>query len=208
MLALFPLCAPHPHSPSGERRTGPADPRSRIRALLGACAVLPLLALPGCAGAPESAPTPTPAQEPETGSAASGEVRVDGAWIPEPATPDSTTAYFTVTNAAEADDALVAVESPVSGEVELGSTTETPSGASQMGVVEEIPVPGGGSTELRSGGFHLMVNDLSEPLAAGDAVTLTLTFESGSVLDVEAPVLERSAGPSSEDGGAEDHSGH
>lgn len=185
------------------------DTVPKHRRLATAAAVLAALTLAGCAGS--APPAETKGAEPEhhavKGSASSGDLRVDGAWIPEPAMPDMSTAYLKVGNNAESDDALVDAETSASADTDLCSTPETGSGAAQMRVVDEIPVLGGGSTELRSGGFHLMVNDITEPLTVGDTVTVTLTFDSGTTVDVEAPVLERTSGGDT-DNTAGDHSGH
>ncbi|WP_106581337.1 copper chaperone PCu(A)C [Murinocardiopsis flavida] len=134
-------------------------------------------------------------------------MRIEGAWIPEPATPDMSTAYLKINNGDERDDALIAAETSASDDTDLCSTPKTDSGAARMRVVPEIPVPGGGSTELKSGGFHLMVNDIADPLTVGDRVTVTLTFDSGTEVAVEAPVLERTAGGGADDTGG-DHTGH
>lgn len=68
-----------------------------------------------------------------------------------------------------------------------------------MREVEQIPVPAGETTVLENGGFHIMVNDIPEPLAVGDTIVLTLGFESQTEVGLEVPVREMTGG---------DHSDH
>ncbi|WP_285761720.1 copper chaperone PCu(A)C [Nocardiopsis ansamitocini] len=178
-----------------------------------AWAALPLAVLAtGCGGGTASDAlgdaSDTRHTGPDKGAARSGDLRVEEAWIPEPAMPEMSVAYLTIANDSTEDDALVDASTSASPDTDLCSTVTTDSGASQMRVVEEIPVPAGGSTQLKSGGFHLMVNDIPDPVGVGDTVTLTLSFVSGTEVEVEAPVLERTAGNTEERDAGGDHSGH
>jgi copper(I)-binding protein len=49
-------------------------------------------------------------------------------------------------------------------------------------------VPAGGVVELKPGGYHIMLIDLVMPLEAGEAIELTLTFQSGAVVNIMAVV--------------------
>ncbi|GAB3213386.1 copper chaperone PCu(A)C [Marinactinospora thermotolerans] len=181
----------------------------RITPLATASATfLALALLSGCAGgvsAPSSSPSSAAPSGPAKGGAQQADLRVEEAWIVEPAEEGTTSAYFTVFNDAEQDDPLVAAESSVSATTALYTTS-----SKGMEVVEEIPVPAGGGTELRPDGFHLMLEGIEDPIAAGDTVTLTLTFAGGTEIQVDTPVLERSVGEQGEEpeGGHEGHSGH
>jgi copper(I)-binding protein len=42
--------------------------------------------------------------------------------------------------------------------------------------------------ELKPGGFHIMMMDLKAPIALGETVSLTLTFEKAGEVTIEAPV--------------------
>ncbi|WP_017601035.1 copper chaperone PCu(A)C, partial [Nocardiopsis lucentensis] len=142
--------------------------------------------------------------ETERGTAGAGDLRISGAWMPEPANPEVGAVYLRVENGAEADDAITEVAADASDDAGLYTTETTDSGASMMRAVEEIPVPGGGATELMAGGYHVMVGDLPEPLEVGDEVTLTLTFASEHEVEVAVPVQPMTAG----DGGEDAHEGH
>jgi copper(I)-binding protein len=80
--------------------------------------------------------------------------------------------------------------------VELHQTTADASGVMTMAPVEAVPVPAGGSTELAPGGYHVMLFGLTQPLAEGAIVPLTLTFQSGTVIEVGAVVSSVAPGSS------------
>ncbi|NDF67887.1 MAG: copper chaperone PCu(A)C, partial [Actinobacteria bacterium] len=55
---------------------------------------------------------------------------------------------------------------------------------------KSLPLLAGIKTELKPGGYHIMMMKLVKPLVVGETVSITLTFESGSTQVVEVPVLE------------------
>ena len=58
----------------------------------------------------------------------------------------------------------------------------------KMRPVKSIPVPAGGTVELKPGGYHIMLLDLKKDLKPGDTVPVTLSFEHGGELRIEAAV--------------------
>lgn len=138
--------------------------------------------------------TTTPEEEgtaddaPERGHTHGDDLTVSGAWMPEPANPEVGALYLEVDNAGEDDDALTGVVTSASETAELHTTGTGDNGASHMEEVEEIPLPAGETVELTSGGYHIMVLDIPEPLTEGDEFNTTLTFDSGTELDLTVPV--------------------
>lgn len=102
----------------------------------------------------------------------------------------TTAAYFTLENRSDRADRLVSVASPVARRAELHES-RVENGVMRMRPVEGIAVPAGGSVRLEPGGLHVMLMELSEPIAEGRRVPLTLTFESGATLAVDAEVRSR-----------------
>jgi copper(I)-binding protein len=123
-------------------------------------------------------------------STAPATLSADGAWTRvNPMVDQAGVAYMVLHNNGSSDDALVAVTSPAAATVELNETVADPSsGMMGMQPVAAIPVPAGGTTELKEGGYHLMLVGLVAPLVEGTTIELTLTFQSGSTLTVPAQV--------------------
>lgn len=103
-----------------------------------------------------------------------------------PGQPNSA-AFMVLTNVGSADRALVAAASPAAKVVEL-HTHQMVDGMMQMRQIERIDLPAGASVELKPGGLHVMLIDLTGPLAPGAEVPLTLTLDDGSSLALTAPV--------------------
>jgi hypothetical protein len=113
---------------------------------------------------------------------------VRDAWVR--ATPGAAAAYLTLENRSGRSDRLVSVGSPVARRVELHES-RVENGIMRMRRIEGIAVPAGGSVRLEPGGLHVMLMGLHEPLAEGQGVPLTLSFESGATPAVDAEVRAR-----------------
>lgn len=103
------------------------------------------------------------------------------------APPVNSAAYLVIRNPGEEADALVAVEAPIAGTVEL-HTVSMDEGVMRMRQVDSIPVPAGGEVVLEPGGYHIMFIGIRDALAEGDSVPLTLRFRSGDTVEVTAPI--------------------
>lgn len=67
-------------------------------------------------------------------------------------------------------------------------------GKMMMRQVSSIEVPSQSKVELKPGGLHIMLMGLKKPLQEGDIVPVSLTFESGKVLKLQAPVKANTTG--------------
>lgn len=97
-------------------------------------------------------------------------------------------AFMLLVNNTEADDALVGASSPAAAAVEIHQTTEAEDGTMAMAPVEEVPIPAGGTAELKPGGYHVMLIDLVEPLVVGEQIELTLEFTSAEPQTITVPI--------------------
>jgi hypothetical protein len=114
-------------------------------------------------------------------------------------------AYFTLENTGRDADRLVRVASPAAGSAELHSMTMD-GNVMRMRAVAALDVPAGRKVTLGTdSGYHVMLLDLKHPLAPGDKVPLTLTFERAGTIDVEAGVEAASAGGPGKGGGMHGH---
>jgi periplasmic copper chaperone A len=102
--------------------------------------------------------------------------------------PGGNSAAYMILKNNGSEDTLISAESDVAATIEL-HTVNMVDGVMQMREVEGgIPLPAGGETELKPGGFHVMLIGLQHDLAEGDVVELTLKTASGTTLKVAAEV--------------------
>ena len=150
----------------------------RITALLAIAAVL----ASGCAS-PE-----TPKASPMASA-----VAFEDPWA-RAAEMGMTAVFGTLANTGDRDVRLVGGDSPAAGQVEIHEIA-TDNGASVMRPKEGgIMIAAGGTHELAPGGDHLMLMDLRQALQPGTDVAVTLTFEDGSTLPVNAQVRDFAGG--------------
>jgi protein SCO1 len=126
----------------------------------------------------------TPAAEPPT---AAQRVRVHEPFVrlTPPGQPNSA-AFMGLENTGESAVRVVAAESPAAEVVELHTHLQE-DGIMRMRQVDAIDLPAGARTELAPGGLHVMLIGLVEALAPESMVAVTLVFDDGSRLELQAP---------------------
>lgn len=138
---------------------------------IGAVAVAALAAGAGCHGS-------------RGGAAEAGTLAVSHAVVPVPASNAEASVFLVIDNHGSSAVRLVGGVSPDAASIRLDRDI-----GGQMQPVPEIEVPAGGRLRLVPGSYHLMLVSLRRPLAAGDTVTLRLSFEPSASLTVRAPLL-------------------
>jgi hypothetical protein len=93
-----------------------------------------------------------------------------------------------IENTGMAADKLVSAATDVSGLVQIHETTVDNGMARMQEIVGGLEVPAGGKVELMPGGLHIMLMEMNRELVPGDAISLTLTFESGTVITFDVPI--------------------
>ena len=102
-------------------------------------------------------------------------VKVEGAWVRGTvATQKASGAFMRLTPSAQAR--LVSVSSPVADLAEIHAMSME-NDIMKMRQVDGVDLKAARSTELKPGGFHIMLMGLKAPLKGGDMVPMTLTFE-------------------------------
>ena len=102
----------------------------------------------------------------------------------------------------DADARLVGVSSSAVPRVELHEM-KMDGDVMRMREAKAIELPKGKTVSLQPGGYHIMLMNLSQPIAAGDGIPLTLTVESGGKRQtIEVNAEARTIG------GAMRHHGH
>jgi len=95
--------------------------------------------------------------------------------------------YVTLSNSGPQADTLVAASTDAARAVELHEV-QNEGGVMKMRPVKSIPVPAGGKVELKPGGYHLMLLDLKHDLKPGEKIPVTLKFEHGADVAIDAVV--------------------
>ncbi|MEM7636287.1 MAG: copper chaperone PCu(A)C [Pseudomonadota bacterium] len=96
--------------------------------------------------------------------------------------------YLGIDNKGNADR-LIAASSTLTQRVELHTHTMD-NGVMKMRAVEAIEIPANSMTELKSGGHHIMMFDVTKMPEKGTKVPLTLTFENAGDVQIEAIVSD------------------
>jgi len=107
---------------------------------------------------------------------AQAQVSVDKPWVRATVAQQKSTGAFFQLQAA-ADSRLVEVKSGVAGVVEIHEMAMQ-GDTMRMRAVPGLDLPAGKLVELKPGGYHVMLMDLKQQIKPGEAVPLTLVFES------------------------------
>ena len=124
---------------------------------------------------------------------AQAQVHVDDPWV-RTTVPEqkSTGAFLSLTDAKGGK--LVAASSPVASSVEIHEM-KMEGDIMRMRAVPSVALPAGERVEFKSGGYHMMLLGLKQPVKAGDTVPLTLVVEdaAGKREKVDVRAVARSA---------------
>ncbi|PHP69116.1 hypothetical protein CSC94_03865 [Zhengella mangrovi] len=96
--------------------------------------------------------------------------------------------FVTIRNTGSEDDRLLKMETPdARGEVHEMAVEN---GVMRMReLADGLPIPAGGTVELKPGGFHLMFLEVKAPFKEGTAVPVTLTFQKAGKVDLDLKVM-------------------
>ena len=106
---------------------------------------------------------------------AHAEVKVDQPWVRGTVAAQKATGAF-MTLVSDKPISLVGVSSPAAKIVEIHEM-KMDKDMMSMKAVEKIDIVPGKPTELKPGGYHVMLINLAKPLSKGDTVPLTLEFK-------------------------------
>lgn len=102
-------------------------------------------------------------------------VKVEEPWVRGTvATQKATGAFMRLT--ADKNARLVSASSPVAGVVEIHEMAMVDN-VMKMRQIPGLDLPAGRTTDLKPGGYHVMLMDLKAPLKDGDTVELNLVVE-------------------------------
>ncbi|MEZ5118059.1 MAG: copper chaperone PCu(A)C [Candidatus Nanopelagicales bacterium] len=105
-----------------------------------------------------------------------------------------TAAFGTLVNATDADVTVVSATTSASDRTELHETVMKDGQMVMQPKEGGFVVPAGGELVLEPGGSHIMIMDLTSPVAPGDDVTVTLTLDDGSTVEFVALAKDYAGG--------------
>jgi copper(I)-binding protein len=158
--------------------------QKKTRAILTVIIALSLGALASCGGSDSVADTTIAA-------GATPVISVTRQWART--SPMETTmgaAYLTITT--DKDDTLTGamVDPSIAAMTQVHETVMGDNGEMKMQEVDGIEIVAGTPTELKPGGFHIMLMDVKTPLKTGDTLEITLKFAKAGEIVVEVPIQE------------------
>ncbi len=110
------------------------------------------------------------------------------AWARPAAKGAMSAAYFTYTNTLDTADTLSSLSSNVSMMTQLHESYMTDDGLAGMREMKNQVVESNEQLVLEPGGLHVMLMRLTNDLAEGDSVTVTLNFAQAGEVVVTVPV--------------------
>ncbi|MEV5571533.1 SCO family protein [Spirillospora sp. NPDC052269] len=116
----------------------------------------------------------------------SDSIKVTGARVRTPSSPDVTAGYMTITNSGQ-PDTLTGVDSPAAGTVEMHRMVMNGANGMKMEQIMTVPI-GKGTVEFAKGSLHLMLMKPHD-LKLGQDVPLTLHFAKAGDVAVTAKVV-------------------
>ncbi|MBP0466098.1 copper chaperone PCu(A)C [Roseomonas sp. PWR1] len=116
-----------------------------------------------------------------------GDLRIGHPWTRAAGANANGAGFMRLANTGAQPDRLISAASPIARAVEL-HTHIREGEVMRMRPVNDIPVPGGQTVELRPGGLHVMLIGLTAPLQQGARVPVTLRFERAGEVTVELAV--------------------
>ncbi|HSV57364.1 MAG TPA: copper chaperone PCu(A)C [Variovorax sp.] len=148
--------------------------------------------------ASDAAPKPDfPAARLDVVAAGTAPVQVSDAWVRRAVPGQSGTGAFMKLKA-PAGTRLVGAATPVAGVAEVHEMKMEGDTMKMRALSQGLELPAGQTVELKPGGYHLMLMDLKQPIAAGSSVPLTLRFVDAkgvaSELKLQVPVSATAPG--------------
>ena len=135
-----------------------------------------------------------------TSTSTFAQTAVTDAWVRGTVAQQKATGLFAQITSAQGGR-LVSASSPLAGVVEIHEM-KMEGDVMRMRAVTELVLPAGQAVALKSGGHHVMLMDLKQPLKPGDSVPVTLVVEGADkkreTIEIKASVRAAAAAPAHE----------
>lgn len=95
--------------------------------------------------------------------------------------------FVSLSNTDDNDIALISASTAIAGTVELHDMIKE-GDVMKMRHIERIVIPAHGKIDLKPGGLHVMLFDLTGPLKEGENISVKLNFSNQQTLTLDTPV--------------------
>lgn len=160
---------------------------SRLRSLPAwpiAAALVPLLVLFAAACGDGDDDVPGATSTPAAG------ITITEPWVRASAN-DTSAAYMLIANNG-AEDRLVSASTPISPKVQIHEVVVEGPTSKMQEIPGGLAIAANSTTQLKPGGYHIMMMALTDPLEVGEKVELALNFEKAGSISITAEVREGS----------------
>jgi copper(I)-binding protein len=121
-------------------------------------------------------------------------IQVEDAWVRPVLSGNTTAAYMTIRNQGDVADRLLSVNVEAAVAAEIHETVREGDLVRMVQRSQGLSIPAGAEVRLEPGATHVMLIDVAEDLIDGATVPLTLSFEQGGVVVVNAEVRQEGGG--------------
>ncbi|UUU23392.1 copper chaperone PCu(A)C [Streptomyces sp. DSM 40750] len=128
----------------------------------------------------------------DSSGSSAAKLSVKDAYMPQPVTDSMAAGFLVIENDGGTADELTSVTSDIAQDVTVHETT-----GQSMQKVTALKVPADGELVLKSGGNHLMFENLKRKPKEGETVSLRLNFTKSKAITVEMPVKSATYQPTS-----------
>lgn len=118
-----------------------------------------------------------------------GAIQIDQPWSrPTPPGTPMGVGYMVITNSGDLDITLVAADSTRAGHVSIHESLMHNGMMRMQPLKDGLTIPAGGAVELKPHSYHLMLEQLPQPLVEGEKIPVRLDFDGAEAMDIELMV--------------------
>lgn len=121
--------------------------------------------------------------------ASANTLNISDAWSPPGEKARDLPVYFTITNSGDADD-LLRFKCPGLAHFTEKRTTDYGEGSPSAREVKSIAVAASGKTELKPGGEHLSLLQITQPAIIGDKYACEVSFKRAGQVQIEVTIKD------------------
>ncbi|MDX8412827.1 MAG: copper chaperone PCu(A)C [Mariprofundales bacterium] len=126
-----------------------------------------------------------------TATALAADIDINSGWIRMvPPVAENSAAYLTLHNRSHHPVTLRAITSDCCRKAAMHTMTMV-NHRMKMRLLPQITIAAGGKKRFAPGGDHIMLMGLTQPLAAGARISLTLHFADGHTMQALLPVVDK-----------------